>query len=91
MTITAELHIDSKGFTWEFYDKDHVRIADWTMKKDPKGGFRGIVKGGVSDALTNSGRSDELFLDPLIELFEEESDFPSPDDVVMALHQMEDE
>ena len=90
MPITVELHIDSKGFTWEVYDQQHTRLASWSMKRDPKGGFRGTSKGTVGDVLTKIN-SPDLYLEPLINVFEEECDFPGPDDISTALAYMEDD
>jgi len=86
--VTVELHIDSKGFTWQFYNKDHIRIAEWSMKHNPKGGYRSTAEGGVSEALAASNYYDSP-IDPLMELFEAMNDLPSPGHVSDVLRAME--
>jgi len=91
--MTIELYIDRQGFTWKFYTKDHHLLAEWSMKEDPKGGFRGTKKGDVADALRKAQEDhpdSEYWLEPLIVAFEEQDiDDTMACDVCRALNECE--
>jgi hypothetical protein len=94
MNATVEIHIDSRGLTWQFYNEDHHLLAEWSMKRDPKGGFRGTQKGEITDALWKAQKD---FIDPgydltpLIERLEDDQESTNLCDVCDGLQELEDQ
>lgn len=88
--VTVEIHIDSQGFTWQFYNADHHLLTEWTMKRDPQGGFHGTQKGDITDALTKVEKGLGLDLLPLIKEFEYDDFSTDPCDVCNGLRDLEE-
>jgi len=87
--VTAEIHIDSKGFTWQFYNDDHHLLVEWSMKRNKQGGFTGTQEGDITDALTKAEKEYNIDLRPLIGQFAYEDFLTNPGDVCDGLRALE--
>jgi len=90
MSATAELHIDSKGFTWQFYNEDHHLLVEWSMKRDQQGGFRGTQKGEITDLLRLAQETQGQEFEALIERMEVDQEGTNPCDICDGLRDLEE-